>query len=298
MEQLKGIIIDTTLLCNNKCSFCWRYNFPEHATRLTLKYREKLTMNFDLYRKIVDEASCYPNINWMSLCGPMGDPLLNVNLGDFTEYAFKKKHFKSICINTNGLALGNHNLGILLNSTTEISFSIDTIHKETYQKIHGVDALDAVLGNVSKLVNYKRAHGAVALIWVRFTESENNLGQYPEFEEYFLNLGVDRINYTKMHSFAGVFPQLADRATAALCNQPQKHVNFDFLGNLVPCCINWKMEPSFGNIADHSLQELWEGPAHQNWLKNRLATPPCDRCGGLGNHVQKQGLLRRAGINF
>lgn len=287
----KMLVIDTNCLCNNSCYFCWRHQKPEELKSINKKYGSDPFISFDIYKKIIDDAIKYPSITWLALCGPMGEPMMHNRLVDMCEYAYKKNHFKKISVNTNGLAIDKHDISRLLNSVQDFSISVDSIEPETYGKIHGSsEFLPKVIENIKKCIEYKKQHGAVSVITVRFTENELNMGQFPEFEKFFKDLGVDEINYTKVHSFAGVKEELTDRKKAAHCCQPNNAINFTFKGDLTTCCINWQMAPVFGNIKDSSLAELWMNEGMKNWLKNRLDTAPCNSCNGLGFETQKTGL--------
>lgn len=276
-----ALIIDTTLLCNNCCSFCWRFNYPEYLKGKNKQFHQK-TMSFDIYKKIIDEACRYSSIHWLSLCGPMGEPMMNDRIEDFFEYAYKKNHFKTIVINTNGLAIHKRNISKLLNSIHEFSISVDSIQPETYEKIHGHKNLNQVIENIKSMIEYKKQYGAVAKIVVRFTENKYNHGQIDEFVEFFKNLGVDEINYTQEHAFAGVNKELCSDVTNKMCDQPFKVVNFNFLGELTTCCINWHLNPVFGSIKKHSLKNLWESKKKLAWNKNCFNEDLCKNCSGLG----------------
>lgn len=283
-----GIVIDTTTLCNNSCSFCWRKNYPEYLKEINEKYGKNPTMDFGTYKKIIDDVVQYESVKWLSLCGPMGEPCLNENLADFFEYAYKKNHFNIIAINTNGLAINRHDIGKLLNNITEFSISVDSIRPETYEKIHGSRKfLPHVIDNIKSLIEYKQKYGCVADIVVRFTENEINQGEYPEFEEFFLNLGVNRINHTKVHAFAGVKKELINKNTAKDCCQMNGVINFNFMGDMTTCCINWHLKPSFGSIKNKTIAQMWNNRKMKHWIKNSVNTEPCKNCSGLGPHVQK-----------
>ena len=289
-----GLIVDTTVKCNNNCDFCWRKNNPEYLKNILETYKNNHTMSFETYKKIIDNAVKYKSIIWLSLCGPMGEPLLNDHIEDFYEYAAKKNHFKWISLNTNGLAINKRDISRLLNSMDEFSISVDSIDPETYGKIHGSkDFLPVVIENIKSLIEYKKTNGCRAEIFVRFTENELNMGQYPEFEKFFKELGVDRLNYTRVHSFAGVVESRNDEQTAKKCEQPNNLINFDFKGNLATCCINWHLEPTFGNIKNKSIAQLWHGRKYRQWAKTFYTKDPCKHCSGLGKHVQKEGLLNK-----
>lgn len=282
------IVIDTTLLCNNNCSFCWRSNYPEYLKAKNQEIKQK-TMPFKIYKKIIDDVCQYDSVKRLSLCGPMGEPLMNDRIEDFYEYAFKKHHFNILCINTNGLAINKRNYGKLLNSMHEFSISVDSIIPESYEKIHGHKHLDVVIENIRKCVEFKKKYGAVAKIVVRFTENKHNIGQIDEFIKFFKELGVDEINYTKEHSFAGVNSSLNSLETNKMCNQPYKIINFNLFGELTTCCVNWHLSPVFGNIKNHSLKQLWESKEKLDWNKNCLNDENlCKNCSGLGMSQHSQ----------
>lgn len=285
------LIIDTTILCNNSCYFCWRSQKLDRLKEVNKIYKDNPMISFDLYKKIIDDACQYKSIKWLALSGPMGEPMMHKELEKLTMYAYKKNHFSKISVNTNGLAIDKHDISMLLNSVQDFSISVDSIDPETYGKIHGSpDFLPKVIDNIKKCVEYKKQNGAVSTITVRFTENELNIGQYTEFKKFFEELGVDEINYTKVHSFAGVKPELASKSGALNCCHPRNVVNFTFDGELTTCCINWQMEPKFGNIKELPLRKLWMNEKMKSWLKNRLSQEPCKNCNGLGAHVQKKGL--------
>lgn len=275
-----SLVIDTTILCNNNCSFCWRSNNKEYLKEKNAQLEQK-TMPFNIYKKIIDDACQYPSINWLSLCGAMGEPLLNEDIEKFYEYAYNKKHFNTITINTNGLAIDTKDIGKLLNCINEFSISIDSINPETYEKIHGKDCLDRVIENVKRCVEYKTAHKLDTKIVVRFTENKYNRGEIKKFLVYFKNMGVDYVNYTQEHSFIDVNKNLYNNLTNKYCNQPYKVINFNLLGDLTTCCVNWHFAPTFGSIKERSLKDLWESKIKFQWNKKRLSNI-CKNCSGLG----------------
>ena len=283
------IIIDTTLLCNSKCYFCWRSNKSEHLRTLLQKYENRTVIDFEIFKKIVDDVVQYSGIRDISLCGPMGEPLMNMNFTDLTEYVMSKRHFTTNVINTNGLNIHNHSINRLLNSLTEISVSVDSIDIETYKKIHGVPDLARVIKNIRNIIEYKKKNSCLATIAVRFTENEHNIGQYPAFKHFFTLLGVDRINYTKIHSFAGIHEDLVSSRGVAECVQGRV-INFDLHGNMSTCCVNWRPSPRFGNIADKTIAEMWNSSKRTGWWNARNDIEPCKNCGGLGYLPQKTGL--------
>ncbi len=282
-----SLIIDTTILCNNNCSFCWRKNNTEYLKQIQNKYSQNHTMPFDVFKRIIDDAVQYDSLRWFSCSGPMGDPMMNPQISDFYEYVNKKRHFKDICVNTNGLSINKHNIEKLMNNITEFSISVDSINPNTYAKIHGnANFLPQVIENIKMLINYKNNNNCLAKIVVRFTENEINQGEFEEFKKFFLNLGVDEINYTQIHGFAGVHKNLKNQNAAKSCQQILGAINFNFMGDMTTCCVNWQINPTFGNIKNNTIKQMWNNKKMQDWLKNRLTTEPCKDCSGIGSDVQ------------
>lgn len=286
-NQLKynpyGLNLDITVLCNNSCSFCWRSSNTEYLQLVTKENIKSPGIDLQLYKKIIDDAVQYKSIWWLGLCGAMGEPMMHPDFCSLSEYAASKKHFKAIITNTNGYAVDKHDLNRLLNSLTDLRFSVDSIDPQTYGKIHGdANKLQKVIDNIKMVIDFKKQHKCSATISVRFTENEHNKGQYPQFKEFFDNLGADRTIYGRTHAFAGVLKDSINKIGAAFCNQMFRIINFNFKCELTTCCINWKLEPTFGSIEDHTLKELWEGQQMEQFRKDRLNYQICQDCSGVG----------------
>jgi radical SAM protein with 4Fe4S-binding SPASM domain len=246
------------------------------------KYKDSPVMDFDICKKIIDDAIQYKTLTHLAFSSSRGDPMLNPGIVDFYEYAYSKNHFKELRCTTNGLAVNNHDVSKLLNTIHRFTISVDSINPDTYKKIHGVNCLDKVIQNIKTLVEYKKKHGAKAQIVVRFTQNELNKGEYPEFKAFFETLGVDEINYNKLHAFAGARKEMADERLAAQCYQYLQAINFDIQGNMTNCCVNYYLEPTFGNIKNKTIKQIWHGKKRKEWIQHRMHHKPCKNCNGQG----------------
>lgn len=278
-----GIVIDQTTLCNQKCSFCHRS--LNHQDILFSSGLNQV-LSFDQYAKIIDEASLVDSVRWLSLCGPMGEPLLVTDLAYRMEYAMSKDHFETVLINSNGQAIDLHDPVRLLQSCTDLQFSVDSIREQTYCKIHCGGNLAKVIQNIRNLNDVKqRIVGRSAAIRIRFTENEHNLDEWEEFEHFFKPIS-NEVFRVKVHSFMGRLQQYNSHLGATICNQPFRLINFNVRGEITTCCINWMLEPTFGSITDFSLKELWESNAIESWRATRMNNT-CKLCGGLGTFQQR-----------
>lgn len=264
-----SLIIDLTTNCNQKCFFCWRANRPEYLKEV-LKDKES-TIHFDTYKKIIDEGCEIKSLRWLSLCGPMGEPLMAQSFLQFPQYAKGKNHFTTILINTNGTLIHKYDPYQLLTSLTDIQISVDSINSATYEKIHGyAKQLPVVLNNIKTLLDCKRKHSEITTnIRVRFTENEHNNGEFDSFQQYFKSLQCE-ILHVKKHSFTGINPERNSRIGAYLCNQPYNVVNFNYKGYITTCCTNFNLSCNFGNINDTSLQALYSSKEFNKWRIHRM----------------------------
>ena len=82
----------------------------------------------------------------------------------------------------------------------------------------------------------------------------------------------------------GVMPDENSKLGAYFCNQVYKVINFNILGELTTCCINWKLSPTFGSIKTNTIHSLWNSTSYLNWAKQRMFDEnSCQNCSGLGN---------------
>lgn len=288
-----SLLIEPSAVCNNSCSFCWRTHKKTQIPLLKEKLHNNLMLDYKLYQKIINEAIRYKSLRWLCLGGPLGEPLLHPHITDFFEYANSKKHFRQICINTNGLAINKHDIAKLLNNITDFSISVDSVHPGTYKKIHGNDKLFQVIDNIKSLIEYKKHNKCLAKIIVRFTENDINRGEFPEFKKFFLDLGVDEINYTQLHGFAGVHDELKNKITAQNCQQVYGAININPNGDIITCCCNWQIDPTFGNLKKQKIIDIWNNKKMQDWYINRLNIDPCKNCSGIGADVQHSVRILR-----
>lgn len=290
------LIVDQTVLCNEACFFCWRSD-AQAVREATLAAPHK-TMPADLYRRIIDEAGAVESVANLSLCGPMGDPSLVEDLAERGAYARASGHFPGyVIINTNGFALDRHDPEDLLLGFTGIHISLDSVDPATHERIHGkAGHLERILANIEALVAAKRRRGgsAAALIQVRFTDNDLNAGQWPDFHAAVTRLGVDAVLHKTVHSFIDVLPEMGGETGARLCEQPHRVVNVDYRGRLTTCCVNWKQAPTFGQLGEAPLRDLWEGEAFEAWRESRHGGL-CKGCSGLPGTAVLRGQVTAEG---
>jgi len=288
------LIIDQTARCNEACYFCWRADVDlvkqqmDKAPR-TEDGKRQLDLPIEMLEEILIKAKAHP-FQTLNYCGPMGDmsvmkdAIQRGNLG--AKYGYQHR-----MLNTNAVALDQHDPEEFLRAFTDIKMSIDTINPTTYKLIHGRSHHDRVIQNAETYARVKKEKNIPGRFSAKITVNKDNQQELGELKAFFRRLGIPVVE-KKIHSFIDTLPEHGQDIGMKLCDQPYKVMNFNFRGEMTTCCINYKLEPTFGHISEGSLKDLWEGEKFENWRKTRLEGL-CKGCTGLGYRNRDSKQLAR-----
>lgn len=247
---------ETAAACNLKCPMCSHGEVDQSNLRDTF-------MDFGLFKKVIDEGVGY-TLRSVGL-DQEGEPLLNKNLVKFIKYA-REKGIQDVMINTNALALTKDRVEELLNSgLTRIHFSLDAIHKETYDKIRVGSDYDKVYANILHFLKRKKELGKVLPVTrVSFIKMSVNEGEIDEFRRYWEDK-VDMIAVQEYNSpnprndaAASLFSKEKQHRKEFRCTQPWFRAVVFSNGDVAFCClIGYAQRLKFGNVRDSNLHDLW-----------------------------------------
>ena len=122
--------------CNFRCTYC-----PCSNSDLLKKNKvKKGIMNFELYKKIIDDLDEFPQkIKTLRLVKE-GEPLLNKRFADMVRYAKKKQPLVKVDTTTNATMLTPEFSDDIIDSGLDkIFISLQGINTETYKRLSGVD---------------------------------------------------------------------------------------------------------------------------------------------------------------
>lgn len=233
MKELAVLQIETTNLCQARCSFCQHGKFTEFGT-----------MAEALYKKIINEASQLPKLQTII---PMltGEPFCDKQIIDRIKYIRERMPWVGIQLYTNGglltleileqlKAVPNFNLSISLNGLNPI----------TREKVMGLKDWAHVV---------KMAHYAEQIkLPYRVT-----MVAYPEISQDevrgFIQVGGMAIQY---QSWAGQqYPYKRNRWTS--CIRALSHMTVRYNGDANLCCFDPFGKVSFGNLNNQTMEEVW-----------------------------------------
>ncbi|MCZ9840557.1 radical SAM protein [Brachyspira hyodysenteriae] len=259
------IVIEPSDKCNFKCNFC-----PTGDVELMKNTRGRHygNMNFELFKKIVDDISGFKNDIKALRLYEHGEPLLNPELPNMIKYAKDSKKFNHIEFTTNAFLLKNElSLKIINSGLDQICISIEGINEQQYKEISNVSV------DFNKLVNditffYKNRKQCKVYIKIfgdNLTENE---------KEIFYNTFYDISDQIFIESFGNIWPDFEFKSIEAnknrgLFNQELVDKNicpFIFYniaihssGEISPCCADWKREIIIGNANTDNIVDVWNG---------------------------------------
>ena len=139
------LILEPTNVCNLQCPFCPR--------DLTEKSRGLGFMEFDIYKKIIDEA-IENNVYGVTLY-MLGEPMLHSKIVDMINYA-KQAGIPAVNLST---AATTNNLDELLETELDdLILSIDGASKEMYEKMRVGGTFEKTISNSGTIVSIFSIH--------------------------------------------------------------------------------------------------------------------------------------------
>lgn len=114
----------------------------------TKKVEETLSLD-EIYEVVFAASEC--GITKYKITG--GEPLIRDGIVDFIKKLHKLENIKDITMTTNGFYLKNLAKELKQAGLSSVNISLDTLNKEKFKKIAGVDALNDVLSGIKEAIN-------------------------------------------------------------------------------------------------------------------------------------------------
>ena len=273
--------IGITNVCNLECTFCARTVLIDEG-----KFRKAAHMDFELYKKIIDEAvelgTFSINLNLLN------EPLTNPDLIKMIKYAKEKGivdvHFHS----HGGLLTEKKSIELIESGLDKLLISVDTPNKQKYEKLRVLSKFDSVISNIKKFKELRDNSNSLGpLIKTNFIE-------FPEIteEEMKSNLefGLTISDCVGFQEFIDPTCTIgekksysSDYRSSFICQQPFTRIAIAEDGTASPCCLDHQFELSVGNVNNQSLKDLWKSSGMKNMRKKQLEgkffeIPRCRNC--------------------
>ncbi|OAG27839.1 GTP 3',8-cyclase MoaA [Thermodesulfatator autotrophicus] len=139
-RKITYLRVSITDRCNLRCFYCSsKDSFAKLPAEEILSYEE-------LYRVI--QAAVSVGIKRIRLTG--GEPLVRKDFVSFIANLAKIPGLEDLALTTNGLLLASLAESLKKAGLRRVNISLDTLDRERYKEICGVDALDEVLSGIKK----------------------------------------------------------------------------------------------------------------------------------------------------
>lgn len=251
--------IETSGICNLACRLCVNKDLPD---------KQKNNMNFDLFRKIIDEIKTQVyEVNLFH----RGEALINPEITEMIDYAVSSGI--KTRLHTNAVLLDSEMSEKLIKSGLHrISFSFDGYTKEMYEKNRIGAEFEDVLMKINEFLRIKKdlfsktPHTTIQVIEYDKDLTQKELGkQKRKFFSAFKNNTPDRFVIRKPHNWGGSL-KIAEPESADTGFKKTKILKCTFLwyamvilsdGKVVPCPQDFFGRLELGDINRKNLKEIF-----------------------------------------
>ncbi|MEO7192885.1 MAG: radical SAM/SPASM domain-containing protein [Vicinamibacterales bacterium] len=263
-RRLPDIVqIESTNLCNAKCVFCPRDEM----------HRRQGVMDFDLFRKIVDEC-VELGITHVRVHN-YGEPFLDKQLVEKVRYA-KARGIAEVGMISNGSLISEDIArGMIEAGLDAINISVDAAGKEVFEATRLNLDYDTVIGNIRTLVRLRdelgRKRPRLILSFVRQDDSADEQAFIREWSSV-----ADKIHITNLHNWAGTLHGRSD--VQYPCYRMWLTFTVLWDGRVSLCCADYDGRNVLGDLRTSTIAQIWDGPAYRAVRRQHLESGGPEIC--------------------
>lgn len=287
------INVDPADSCNFKCKFC------PSGNRALMKNvgRPFKTMDFELYRKIIDDICEFEKPIKVLRLYKDGEPLLNSRFAEMVKYAKENKCSERIDTTTNASLLNpKRNLEIIEEGLTRINISIEGVNEKQYLEFsnYKID-FDKLVGNIRHFYeNKKKCEMIIKINGDTISDDDKNkfyeifgdiadgvyiehiMSCWPEFE----------LKGVELNQEFGIYGQKIKEVQVCPYVFYSFSINSD--GSASACFLDWSRKLIIGDAKSESVKDIWNGVKLLNYQKmflkkKRKEHPVCRDCGQMSH---------------
>ncbi|MBL8026566.1 MAG: radical SAM protein [Fibrobacteres bacterium] len=285
------IFVDPSDACNFQCKFCPTGN------REMLKGINRIPgiMDFDLYKKIVDDICEFPHPIKVLRLYKDGEPLMHPKFPEMIAYAKQKKCSIEVDTTTNASLLTPEKSRQLIDAGLDrINISVEGVSSEQYKQFSGYELdFEKYVENVRYFYENKKN----CLVCVKICGDILSEEEKKKFLDTFGNIS-DRIfiehiapcwpNFeltdVKVNNEQGIYGQPIKEVM--VCPYIFYSISINSDGKASLCFLDWARKLIVGDARTESIKEIWNGEKLYEYRKlhlekRRKEHPVCGVCGQL-----------------
>lgn len=250
--------IEVTNRCNLKCIMCPRSEMT----------REPGDMDFELFKKIIDQVQKYLEFVWLQ---DLGEPFLHKDIFRMIEYC-RKKGIRT-GISTNGTIMNQDIIeGIAATELDYLMFGFDGASRQTYEKVRVGACYEEVVNNINKFIENKLRRDLKTFLVIQCIYMQETEEEIENFRRLWDIKGVDALRIRQItYSGERGGPRFINKRRNWPCYWPWSNPHIKWDGIVVPCCQDINADYALGNLQYHSLRELWNNQKMQELRKLLVA---------------------------
>jgi radical SAM protein with 4Fe4S-binding SPASM domain len=242
--------IEPTSVCNLRCIMC---------PNKDLEKSQKGFMEFELFKKIVDEARGFVfDVHLLH----RGESLLHPDFFKMVRYAQEAGLVTRF--HTNGTLLDEEKSYELIESgLDQFAFSFDGYDQESYERIRVPADFEETVGNIVRFLEIKKRLKArrpyTIIELIHFPELFDDKGRtkLKEFKRRFQGLPLDKLVVKELHNWAGDYGAADRGKTYSPCTFLWHALIIFWDGSVLPCTQDFFGYYGLGNVKETSIADIW-----------------------------------------
>ena len=301
------IMIDPSSACNHSCRFC-----PTGDDDLIQKSGRYVgALEFDLYKKIIDDIQQFDNPVKVLRLYKVGEPLVNSRFAEMVAYARANSKIQKIETTTNGLSLNPElNRKIIEAGMSQINISVNGVNEE---KIHYYTRTKLDFKKYVENIKDLYENKGDCEIYIKAIKQNLTQDEQKEFFDIFGNM-ADRIFLENISpawpefEFDGIPMEFEAGHYGQEINERQvcpflfyvMVINSD--GLVSTCVQDWKQKMIVGDTSRESVKNIWLGDDLKKYRLDHLSGnkniySACQNClvmshGVLDNIDSKASIIK------
>lgn len=263
--------------CNFRCNYCI---FQIDKSRRHF-ISDKIVMDFNLYKKCVDDmAKSWPKVKLVRFVG-IGEPLLHPKIVEMVKYTVSKDVAKTVEIITNASLLTPKMSEALISAgLSRLVVSLQGTSKEKYRDVSRVDInFDNLIRNLQYFFDHKgKAQMYLKIVDSALDNKEDEKKFYKIFGDICDTIAIEHT--VPIHSGIEYKKVLKDKKIAVtqfglpvsgvkICPQPFFTMQINPDGKVVPC-FSFESPRIMGDCNHQSIVEIWKGKQFQQFRLKML----------------------------
>lgn len=287
------VFLDPSDICNFQCKFC-----PTGNRALIKKLnRNSCLMDFDLYKKIIDDLCMFNAPIKVLRLYKDGEPLLNPRFPDMVRYAKERECALQVDTTTNGSLLNpklNHK--IIEAGLDKIHISLEGLSQNKYEEFSGYKInFNKFVENIQHFYEHKKD----CLVCIKIVGDNLSKDDKELFFDIFGNIS-DRIFIEHIapcwpqfvmpevipNSDVGIYGQVIEKVS--VCPYIFYSISINADGKVSLCFLDWSRQLIVGDANAESIKNIWNNEIMFNYRKMHLSKQRqkhkiCSDCGQLSH---------------